>query len=216
VLEVPTITVEPPADGGAALAAALAALEGLDWLVVTSVNGARAVAGSLAGRAAGSPQVAAVGPGTAAALEEGGVPVALVPARSVGEGLVEVFPAGPGRVLAAQAEGARPVVEDGLRAKGWEVQRVDAYRTVPRPVPTELAQRARDADAIAFTSASTVRSFVTAAGAGGVPPVVVCIGPVTAEAARESGLAVAAVAARHDLDGLVDAVVEALVHHTAG
>jgi uroporphyrinogen-III synthase len=65
---------------------------------------------------------------------------------------------------------------------------------------------AAKADAIAFTSSSTVDNFLDGAGPDAVPPVVVCIGPVTAETARRRGLTVTAVADRHDLDGLVAAV----------
>jgi uroporphyrinogen-III synthase len=144
------------------------------------------------------------------------VTVDLVPPRSIGEGLVEAFPTGPGRVLVAQAEAARPVVAEGLAAKGWQVERVDAYRTVPAVVPTELLRASAAAAAIAFTSASTVRSLVAAGGTEALPPVVVCIGPVTAQAAGELGISVTAVADQHDLDGLVDALVAALVHQARG
>ena len=69
---------------------------------------------------------------------------------------------------------------------------------------------AAGADAITFTSASTVAAYLAAAGRAAVPPAVVCIGPVTAAAAERAGLLVAAVAAEHTLDGLVAATVEAL------
>ena len=49
---------------------------------------------------------------------------------------------------------------------------------------------ARSADAITFTSASTVANFLAAAGRDALPPVVVCIGPITAETARAAGLVV--------------------------
>ena len=128
----------------------------------------------------------------------------------MGEGLVEAFPAGPGRVLVAQAEGARSVVVDGLRAKGWTSTRSSpTARCRPRSRPPCVAA-ASGADAITFTSASAVTSYLAAAGPEAVPATVVCIGPVTAAAARAGGLAVAAVATEHTLDGLVEAAVEAL------
>ncbi|MDP9388671.1 MAG: uroporphyrinogen-III synthase, partial [Actinomycetota bacterium] len=87
---------------------------------------------------------------------------------------------------------------------------VEAYRTeAVGPSPESLAAAAR-ADAVAFTSASTVDAYVAAAGAAGVPPVVACIGPVTAEAARRAGLRVTTTAPAHTLDGLVAALIEAL------
>ena len=79
-----------------------------------------------------------------------------------------------------------PVVADGIAAKGWDVRVVEAYRTAARRAAVRGARGgSQDSDAILFTSASTVSSFVSAAGADGVPPVVVCIGPVTAEAAAD-------------------------------
>ena len=105
---------------------------------------------------------------------------------------------------------ARALLPDGLRAKGWEVDVVEAYRTERVPPSEEQLVGARRADAITFTSSSTVTSFVESAGREAVPPVVACIGPVTAETARSCGLVVDVVADVHTIDGLVDALVVAL------
>jgi uroporphyrinogen-III synthase len=204
VIEVPTIAIADPADRGAALGAAVAELDVFDWVVLTSTNGATRFLTALGERP--PPPVAVVGPGTAAAMRAAGIEPALVPDRFVAEGLLAVFPPGPGRILLPQAEGARPVLAEGLRAAGWQVDTVVAYRTVTADAPPALVERARQADAITFTSASTVTGYLAAAGAPAVPPVVVCIGPVTAAAAEAAGLAVAAVATEHTIDGLVVAL----------
>jgi uroporphyrinogen-III synthase len=208
VVEVPVISVADPVDGGAALAEAVAAMDRYDWVVVTSPNGARRLLSAL-GRAPAAP-VAVIGPGTAEALRAGGGEPALVPPRAVAEGLLEVFPPGGGRVLLAQAEQARPVLADGLRAAGWDVDAVVAYRTVPAAVAPDQLDAVRRADAITFTSGSTVRNFLAAAGSNAVAGRVVCIGPETAAAARRAGLAVTAVATEHTLAGLVEAVIGVL------
>lgn len=213
VVAVPVIAVEDPLDGGAALREAVAGLGAADWLVVTSTNGADRVAAALAatGRTSPAPaSVAAIGPGTADALAAAGIEVTLVPERFVAEGLLAVFPPPPadggGRVVLAQAAAARPVLRDGLRAAGWRVEAVEAYRTVhPAPAP-DVLDRARAADAITFTSASTVHGYVAAAGADAVPPVVASIGPITSEAARSVGLRVAVEADPHTIPGLVAAL----------
>ena len=185
-----------------------------DWVVVTSTNGAERAVAAAGGRAAAlALRWAVVGPGTADALAALGIHAALVPDRFVAEGLVEAFPDPPdggGRVLLAQAEAARPVLADGLRARGWEVTTVVAYRTVAVTPPPELLRAAAAADAIAFTSGSTVDGYVRAAGRGAVPPVVVAIGPVTSAAVVAHGLTVAAEADPHSLAGLVDATAAAL------
>jgi uroporphyrinogen-III synthase len=207
VVDVPTIEVVDPPDGGAGLREAVARIDEFDWVVVTSVNGARRFGAAAPGSAA---RVVAVGPGTAGALRPYAIVADIVPPRFVAEGVLEVFPKGPGRVLLAQAEAARPVLADGLRAKGWTVEVVVAYSTVRARPGEDVLERARHADAITFTSGSTVRGYLDAAGVSAIPPVVVCIGPVTADAAKAAGLAVTAVADEHSLDGLVDALVETL------
>jgi uroporphyrinogen-III synthase len=63
---------------------------------------------------------------------------------------------------------------------------------------------------VAFTSPSTVERTIDLLGRGGVPPVVVTIGPVTSSSARSAGLQVSAEADPHTLDGLVAALVAAL------
>jgi uroporphyrinogen-III synthase len=178
--------------------------------VLTSTNGVARFLAALGDRPAPCARVAVVGPGTAEALKAGGIEPALLPERFVAEALLEAFPPGPGRVLLPQASAARPVLVDGLRAAGWEVDAVVAYRTVPaRPSPAVL-ERTAAADAITFTSGSTVSGYLAAAGPDAVPPVVVCIGPVTAGVATAAGLTVTAVAAEHTIDGLAAAVVAAL------
>jgi uroporphyrinogen-III synthase len=102
------------------------------------------------------------------------------------------------------------VLAEGLRAAGWVVDTVVAYRAMPASPPPEVLDAARRADAIAFTSGSTVTGYLAAAGADAVPPVVICIGPVTAAAAMEGGLTVTRTADPHTLDGLVEALVAAL------
>ncbi|MGE0877068.1 MAG: uroporphyrinogen-III synthase [Acidimicrobiia bacterium] len=212
VIEVPTIKIVDPADGGAALRAAVARLDEYDWVVVTSANGAARFVQAGGGAQTGT-RIAVVGPATADVLGAYGVPVDLVPHRFVAEGLLGAFEPPPergGRVLVPQAEVARPVLVDGLRAMGWTVDVVVAYRTIPAELPEELIEAAAGADAITFTASSTVANFVNAAGVEAVPSVVVCIGPATAATARERGLDVTAVATTHDLAGLVAAVVDVL------
>jgi uroporphyrinogen III methyltransferase / synthase len=176
VVRCPLIRVEPLADDPIDPAP-------YDWVVVTSRNGAQ----ELARRLASPPRrLAAVGPGTAAALREHGLQVDLVPAVHTQEGLAAELP--PGRVLLAAAEGARRDVLDA--------EFLPLYRTV------ELRPPAPEGDLAVLASASAARAFA----ATGARLPVVAIGPQTAAEAREHGLDVAAVAASHDLDGLVDVI----------
>ncbi|MGH9165094.1 MAG: uroporphyrinogen-III C-methyltransferase [Acidimicrobiales bacterium] len=213
-LEIPTIAVVDPADGGAALGRAATGLAGFDWVVFTSVNAVeRMLALVRDGRDFGSARLAAIGPSTAEALARRCLIADLVPERAVAESLLDaLLAAGPAsaRALLPRAATAREYLPDGLRAAGWEVEVVPAYRTEAAPLSTAAAQEAGDADAICFTSASTVDGWVAAAGVDATPPVVACIGPVTAEAAARHGLVVTAVATTHTLDGLVAALVDAL------
>lgn len=205
-VEIPAIRIDEPSDGGVALRAAVEELATYDWVIVTSPNGARRLLDACRdARSFGTAKVAAIGPGTAEALAEGNVVADLLPDRFVAEGLLEVLPDGPGRVLIPRAAEARDVLPEGLRARGWDVDVVEAYRTVQgRPSDADLA-RAATADIVTFTSSSTVRNFLAVCDT--VPPTVACIGPITAETAREHGLTVDVEADVHTIDGLLDALV---------
>ncbi len=214
VVEAPAIEITDPDDGGAALRAAVADLASYDWLVVTSPNGvARTFEHIPDARALARTQVAAVGSGTAAALARHRITADLVPASFVGDALLDAFPAPPeagGRVLLARAAVARDVLPDGLRAAGWGVDVVDAYRTRPVPVTGAQAEAVAAADAVTFASSSSVANLVDAVGRDGIPAVIASIGPVTSDAVRDHGLAVTAEADPHTIDGLVAAVLAAL------
>lgn len=216
-IPLPTIEVGDPADGGAALRAAAECVSSYDWVVFTSANAVERFVPLLRdARAFGSAKVAVIGPGTAEALADARVVADLVPERFVAEGLLDVFPPPPPscgrrpRVLLPRAAVAREVLPAGLRAAGWQVDVVEAYRTRTARPSQEALAAASAADAIVFTSSSTVTGFVEVAGPHALPPVVVCIGPVTAATARQLGITVDAEAEVHTLDGLVDALVLAL------
>jgi uroporphyrinogen III methyltransferase/synthase len=209
VIEVPTIAIDDPADGGAALAASAERVATYDWVVFTSANAVERFVGHLRdARQFGTARIAVVGTATAAALAGFHVVPDLVPDRFVAESLVESFPEGTGRVLVPQAAEARPVLVDGVRAKGWDVDVVEAYRTVTgRPTDREL-RRAAEAHAVTFTSSSTVTGYLDVGGA--VPPVVASIGPITSETCAAHGIPVTVEADPSTVAGLVAAVVAVL------
>jgi uroporphyrinogen III methyltransferase/synthase len=209
VVEVPVIAIADPADGGAGLRDAVRRLATFDWVVFTSANAVeRTLALVRDARSFGGACVAAVGSRTAEALARRGVVADLVPDRFVAEGLLEVWPSGQGSVLIPRAAVARDVLPEGLRARGWDVEVVDAYRTVAvAPSERELAA-VGGADAVMFSSSSTVTNFLAVSDR--VPPVVACIGPVTARAAEAAGLHVDVIADESTVESLVAALARRL------
>jgi uroporphyrinogen III methyltransferase/synthase len=162
-------------------------------------------------RALGNATVAAIGPGTAAAMLERGVIADVVPQESVAEALVEALAEVEVEghpVLVARASEARDVLPDALRARGAEVDVVALYETVPEDTAPDAIEAAQEADYVTFTSSSTVRNFLRAVGDRFPRRArVVSIGPVTSAAAHEAGLEVDVEAERHDIDGLVEALL---------
>ncbi len=217
---VPTIDIVDADDDGAAMGAAVAGVTTYDWVVLTSANGARRFCDLLRdGRDLAGVRLAAIGPGTADALAERNLVADLVPERFIAESLLEAFPLPhrPGRrVLLARAAVARDVLPDGLRAMGWDVDVVAAYRTVPRVPDADERAAIAAADVVTFTSSSTVEQWVAAMGVDSVPSFVACIGPITADTARRAGIAVDLVAGVHTVDGLVDSLVAHLGHAPSG
>jgi uroporphyrinogen III methyltransferase/synthase len=155
--------------------------------------------------------VAAIGPGTAAALREHGIEADVVPERSVAESLVDALREIPvERALVARAAEARDVLPDALRERGAQVDVLALYETVAEPLDDGALAAARAADYVTFTSSSTVRFFLEAAGGEAAlsdGTRIVSIGPVTSAALREHGLEPDVEAARHDVDGVLDALV---------
>jgi uroporphyrinogen III methyltransferase/synthase len=167
-------------------------VNGYDWVVVTSARGATELARRHRGEL---PQVAAIGPGTAAALRQQGIEPALVPRVSTQEGLVAELPDPAGRVLFAGAEDARPFLAEALAADTAALYRTRAVR------PAELPQ----GDVVVLASASAARAFA----ALGLQIPAVSIGPETSREAEAHGVQVVVEAETHDLDGLVAAVAKA-------
>jgi uroporphyrinogen III methyltransferase/synthase len=163
-------------------------------------------------RALGASTVAAIGPGSAAALAEHGIAADVVPERFVAEALaaaLEGVEVRGRRVLIARAAEARDVLPEALRERGAEVDVVTLYETVREDPEESAVAAAQDADYVTFTSSSTVRNLSEALGER-MPRAarIVSIGPVTSAAAREAGLEVDAEARRHDVDGLLEALLE--------
>jgi len=215
VVVLPTVMIVAPEDDGAALARATDDLGRYDWVVCTSANAVDQLLAHVGdGRALAGVRLAAVGPATADALAARLLRADLVPRQPTAEGLVAELgapTAGAGRVLYPRADAAGDTLATALRALGWEVDDVVAYRTVPvvaTDVPVELRERARTADVVTLASPSAARAFLGLVGDGdpGRCPPSVCIGPVTAEAARRLGLTVVAEAAEPSPEGLVVAL----------
>ncbi|MFO8015345.1 MAG: uroporphyrinogen-III C-methyltransferase [Phycisphaerae bacterium] len=221
-VEAPAIRIEPPEDRGPLFAAARDA-GSFDWIVFTSVNGVDAFFEALAetggdARALAGVRLATIGPATTERLAGRGLRADLQPATytgaAVAEALASAADLGGAAVLLPRADLAPPDLADALAAAGARVTEVAAYRTVPDAAGAEAADddlRERRADWITFTSSSTVRNLVEAAGADVVRASgahLASIGPTTSAALREAGLAPTVEAAEHTIPGLVAAILE--------
>ncbi|MBI4187461.1 MAG: uroporphyrinogen-III C-methyltransferase [Chloroflexi bacterium] len=218
-IELPTIDIEPIADA-ADLDRALSDLKHYQWIVFTSANGVDAFFQRLRhlnrdSRALSNAKVAAIGPATAAALAENGITPDYMPEVHTSRGLVDGLRnrniAGQ-RFLLPRADIAAKELTKGLVRLGADVHDIAAYRTVPAGKAAAQARQAllsRGIDVITFTSSSTVSGLLAALGDGREAinrAGIVCIGPITAEAAVRAGLKVDIVATEHTIPGLVAAI----------
>jgi uroporphyrinogen III methyltransferase / synthase len=190
------------------------AVESYDLVCLTSPNGVRLLFQRLAAagrdaRALAGVRVAAIGPGTAAALSEHGVIADVVPERFVAEGLVEALAEIPiRRALVARGAQARDVLPDALRQRGAEVDVLALYETIAERLTPVQRSEVGEADYVTFTSASTVRFFFDAVGDRMSSRArLVSIGPITSAELRRRGFEPHVEAVRHDIDGLLDALI---------
>jgi uroporphyrinogen III methyltransferase / synthase len=215
VVQLPAIRIEPRIESPE-VREAVASLHSYALVCLTSPNAVGLLFDAMAAqgrdaRALANATVAAIGPGTAAALLGHGVIADVVPERFVAEALVEALAAvdvAGKPVLVARAAEARDVLPDALRERGANLDVVALYETVREDPAPEALEAAMEADYVTFTSSSTVRNLMAVLD-GRFPERarVVSIGPVTSETAREAGLEVHAEAERHDPDGLVEALL---------
>jgi uroporphyrinogen III methyltransferase/synthase len=188
-----------------------------DLICLTSPNGVSALferlaAGGRDARALAGSRVAAIGPGTAQALAARSIVADIVPERFVAEALVEALASVPvTRALVARAREAREVLPEALRERGANVDVLELYETVAEPLSEQALETALGADYITFTSSSTVTYFLQAAssraGALSAATRIVSIGPVTSQTLREHGLKPHVEATRHDIDGVLEALL---------
>ncbi len=212
----PTIEIAPM-DDYAALDNAIRQLRQYHWIIFTSVNGVAAFWNrlDLAGLKdlPGLGKVAAIGPATAQALASHGMQAHLIPDEYVAEAILEKIGDVAGQwILLPRADLAREVLAVELAHRGAIIHEIAAYRTLPAaPDPNGLAQLRLGVDAITFTSASTVRNFVALVGQSAIcnlQSAIACIGPITAQTARDLGLPVNIMAAEYTTDGLIAALAE--------
>lgn len=210
-----------PPDNNDQLDRAIQDLRHYDWLIFTSAHGVRfflerMTALRLQVAMLEHVKVAAIGPSTAAALERVGKKADYVPSEYLSEGIV----AGLGdldgkRVLLPRADIASKKLPRLLRSRGASVDEVIAYRTIvsrastPGQLKRIFEQRI---DIATFTSPSTIQNLARMVGSDILSGLlknvkVACIGPVTADAARDLGIRVDVVANNHTVDGLIEAVV---------
>jgi uroporphyrinogen III methyltransferase/synthase len=226
-IEAPMIRIAPPEDA-AALEEVCARAGEFDWIIFSSANAVdaffdRLLAGAQDLRALKAAKLCVVGPTTAERLAKRGLKADLMPADyradAVVRALAEMVDVKGLKVLLPHADIGREVIADELRKQGAEVTEVVAYRTVMAEAEREgepdiyRMLLERRIDAVTFTSASAVRNFVRALGAEPAvdllrTTVIASIGPVTAEAASQSGVQTTVMPLAYTIPALVDALVE--------
>ncbi len=221
VIEFPTICIKPVIATN--LKDCMDRMAEYSWMVFTSVNGIREFIQQIRGlgydiRDLKGPSICAIGPATAAEAELRGLHVTAVPSEYIAEAVAELLLSDvkPGaRVLIPRARGAREVLPDLLVRSGLVVDECIVYESVPDAgsIQGRILPEDMDVDVVTFTSSSTVRNFVAILGAERAQQLagqakVACIGPITAETAREAGFNVDIIPRNYTVDDLIQVIVE--------
>ncbi|GAB4453854.1 MAG: hypothetical protein OHK0041_17970 [Anaerolineales bacterium] len=193
------------------------------WVVFTSVNAVTPTVSPHFLRKWGEcpegtrgVRVAAIGPKTADALRKHGVEPDFIPEEYIAEAVLPGLGDVKGKwILLPRAEIARADLPEAIARAGGIPHEIIVYRTLPATVdPQGWSALRAGVDAIAFTSASTVENFVALCRQHKLDPLnlpnrplIACIGPITAQAAREAGFENVAAAKEYTTDGLVSLLV---------
>lgn len=205
-----------------ALDVALAELSGFDWLIFTSVNAidfffrrADELNGVDGLRSTNRPSIAVVGKATARALVERGLQPDFMPTVFTGAALAaELSDLTGQRILLPRARAGGRAIIDSLSARGALVTDIALYDTMTAtPTAGALRVLAQGFEAITFASPSSVRGFLEIVNHPDrqLAPlidaaIIACIGPVTAQAAREHGLTVTLTPDEYTLEALVQSL----------
>lgn len=221
VLQFPTIQTVP-VESYERLDAALDELSVYDWAIFTSVNGVRYFFDRLRDRqqdirSLAGIRLAAIGPETARAVEALHLKVDAVPKEYRAEAIIPVLGnVKDQQILLPRAARARKILPQELRAAGAHVDVISIYNTIqPKTHTQELRQllQTGQVDLITFTSSSTVRNFMSLFPDDAIPAMlrkttIGCIGPITADTAREYGLTVRVQPEQYTIPDFTDAIVE--------
>jgi len=219
-IEVPMIEVMPSANTEP-IDNSILKLSKYDWVIFTSVPGVeyflqRMAVLQIPFSRLYSVKIATIGPATSAAIMKIGKKPDYVPSEFLSENIASGLSGIEGkRILLPRADIASKSLPNQLRDKGASVDEVVAYQTlIPRELDDKRLMMVLESgvNVITFTSPSTVHNFASALGEIGVKKYlgkvkIACIGPVTAEAARQVGMIVNIIANPHTIDGLVEAIV---------
>lgn len=224
-IEFPTIKIVPP-ENFAPLDEAIKNIASFNWLIFTSVNGVKFFFRRLHQlkrdiRDLKGVNLCAIGPKTRNLLESYGLQVDYVPseykAEEIAAGLRERLKPGD-HVLLPRADIARKVLPETLQELGVKVREVIAYKTATGNGNSEniiKLLQSNKVDIVTFTSSSTVRNFVSMLQVPNLQElmknvIVACIGPITAQTAREAGLQVSVQASEYTIEGLLKAIIDYL------
>jgi uroporphyrinogen III methyltransferase/synthase len=214
----PTIRIAEPKDW-APVDAALDHIGDYDWLVFSSANGVDSLLRRLQdrggdARSLGGVRLAAMGSGTAAALDGYGLRADLVPEEYVAESLAQAILAEPseGKILLVRASRGRDALAVALSTGGAQVDQVVAYESTDVTAPDSgvaAALGSEDIGWITATSAATAHALARLYGPTLRSARFASIGPIASAALRELGYEPHVEASPHTTSGLVHAIVEA-------
>ena len=222
-IEFPAISIRP-AENQNSFFKALKEIRHYNWLIFTSVNAVDIFFDVLRSqdldiRDLHGIKIAAIGIVTREMIQEKGLKVDIVPDEFVAEGLIKAL-AGQIKagdwVLLPRAKGARSILPDAIRRWNAHVNEVIIYEAVPESNlrnSTMEEIKSGQVDFITFTSSSTVSNFMNIIGWQNPEMInkqtkIACIGPITANTAREHGLKVDIVAEKYTIEGLVAALLQ--------
>ena len=220
VMELPVLKIVDPVNK-VEFAESVAAVHTYDWLVFSSTNGVRRFFDAFYAtysdaRSIGGVKIAAVGPGTEAAIKEYRFTCDLIPDRFIAEGLLDKFKEEHNienqTVLWVRPENARDVLSDGLSELGGIVDSCIAYGIEPEhDDPTGAADRFKKegADMVTFTSSSTAKYFHDLNLTWPDSCKAASIGPITTKKLNELGKSDVIEAENSNIECLVETIVEA-------